>query len=102
MKRLLPALVLTLATSATLAAADPACAEHERLRDQRDKALQAKNFKGYCEALSGLIRLMPAQPPGPARLQCEAQANKLQLNTWLGMRPDVLSTMATTFAEHCR
>jgi hypothetical protein len=102
MSKIILGLALSVLTSASLAAADPLCGEHDKLRTQRDNALRAKNFKQYCDALSGLIKLMPAKPPEPARLQCEAKANNLKVETWLGMRPEVISTMTDTFDQHCR
>jgi len=102
MNKTIAGLALLLFTSAGMAATDPACAEYDKLRTERDKALQAKDFKAYCAALGGLVRLMPAQPPETARLQCEAKAHKMNANTWLGVRPDVLSTMKTTFDDNCR
>lgn len=95
-------LVLCAFASAASAANDPACAEHDRLRSQRDKALSAKDFKAYCSALAGLIRLMPARPPAQAQLQCEAKATNMKVDTWLGVRPSVLETMTETFAQQCR
>lgn len=101
-KRVLLGLSLSLLTASAMAAADPACAEDQRLRSERDKALKAKDFKAYCGALDGLIRRMPAKAPDPAQLRCEAQASQVSLNTWIGMRPDVLETMTSTFDQHCR
>lgn len=101
MSKTIAGLALLLFTSASMAA-EPACTEYDKLRSERDRALQAKDVKAYCAALGGLVKLMPAQPPETARLQCEAKANKMNVNTWLGIRPDVLSTMKTTFDEHCR
>lgn len=95
-------LVLSLLATAALAAPDPPCGEYETLRAQRDKALQAKNLQQYCGALSGLIRLMPATPPAPARLHCEAKATGMKVETWLGIRPDVVADMKSTWNEQCR
>ncbi|ODT30787.1 MAG: hypothetical protein ABS53_11590 [Hydrogenophaga sp. SCN 70-13] len=95
-------LVLSLLATAALAAPDPQCAEYDTLRAQRDKALQAKNLPQYCGALSGLIRLMPATPPAPARLQCEARATGMKVETWLGIRPDVIANMKSTWDGQCR
>jgi hypothetical protein len=99
-----PVLGLTLSALATLstAAPDPHCSEHERLRSQRDSALQKKDLKQYCNALSGLIRLMPAKPPGKQQLKCEFTASTMSAQTWLGIRPNVVSTMKTTFDQQCR
>ena len=102
MPRLLLALTLPLLTSAAIAATDPSCAEHEKLRAQRDNALQKKDFKQYCVALSGLIRLMPEKPPAPAHVQCEANANRMKAEAWLKVRPTVIDTMTTTFDQNCR
>lgn len=102
MSKITVGLALLLFTSTGMAASGPACTEYDKLRGERDKALQAKNVKAYCAALGGLVRLMPAQPPETARLQCEAQAHKMNIDTWRGVRPDVVSTMKTTFDEHCR
>lgn len=95
-------LALSCLASAAIAATDPSCGEYDKLRTQRDNALRVKNFKQYCDALSGLIRLMPAKPPEPARLQCEAKATNVKVETWLGMRPEVISIMTSTFDEQCR
>lgn len=95
-------LALCLLASASIAATDPQCAEYEQLRAQRDSALSTKNFVQYCNALGGLIRLMPATPPAQARLQCEAKATNMKVEAWLGIRPSVLSTMKETFAQQCR
>lgn len=95
-------LTLSVLTSASIAAPDPQCAEHDKLRAQRDNALSTKNFKQYCDALSGLIKLMPATPPAPARLQCEAKATNMKVETWLGIRPSVIETMKDTFNEQCK
>lgn len=102
MSKILPGLALSFLASASIAAADPLCGEYDKLRTQRDNALRVKNFKQYCDALSGLIKLMPAKPPEQARLQCEAKATNLKVETWLGMRPEVISTMTSTFDQQCR
>jgi len=102
MHRLLLALTLPLLASAAIAANDSSCAEHEKLRAQRDSALQKKDFKQYCVALSGLIRLMPQKPPAPAHVQCEANANRMKAEAWLKVRPSVIDTMTTTFDQNCR
>lgn len=95
-------LTLSLFVTVTIAAPDPPCGEYDKLRTQRDSALRAKNFKQYCDALSGLIRLMPTKPPEQARLQCEAKATNMKVETWLGIRPGVISTMTSTFDEQCK
>lgn len=102
MSRLLLGLALSLLATASVAAPDPPCAEYEQLRTQRDEALRAKNLQRYCAALSGLIRLMPATPPAQARLQCEARATNLKVEAWLGIRPDVVADMKSTWNEQCR
>lgn len=102
MPQLLLGLALSLLATASLAAPDPQCAEHDKLRTQRDEALRAKDIKRYCAALSGLIQLMPATPPAPARLQCEAKATGMKVETWLGIRPDVVADMKSTWSEQCR
>jgi len=102
MPRPLLALTLYLVATAALAANDAPCAEHEKLRSQRDSALQKKDFKQYCAALSGLIRLMPQKPPASAHVQCEADANRMKAEAWLRMRPTVIDTMTTTFDQNCR
>lgn len=93
---------LSLLTTASIAAADPSCEAHDKLRAQRDSALQKKDFKQYCNALSGLIRLMPEKPPAPAHVQCEANANRMKAEAWLKVRPTVIDTMTTTFDQNCR
>jgi hypothetical protein len=102
MSKIITGLALALFTSVGTAAPDPQCAEHDTLRTQRDDALRSKNFKQYCQALSGLIRLMPATPPATPRLQCEAKATGMSVPTWLGIRPSVIDTMVTTFNEQCK
>ncbi len=102
MSRLFLCLALALLSTAALAAGDPSCGEYDRLRAQRDKALHAKNLKQYCEALAGLIRLMPPKPPELARLRCEAQATGLKPEVWLGVRPDVVADMKSTHDGQCR
>lgn len=100
--RTLLGLTLCVLTSVAVAAPDPQCGEYDKLRTQRDNALSTKNFKQYCDALSGLIKLMPATPPAPARLQCEAKATNMKVETWLGIRPSVIETMKDTFGEQCK
>lgn len=95
-------LILSILATVSMAAPDPHCSEHDRLRAQRDSALQKKDLKQYCNALSGLIRLMPAKPPGDAQLKCEFTASTMSEKTWLGIRPDVISTMKSTFDQQCR
>lgn len=102
MSRILLGLSLCFLASVSLAAPDAPCGEHDKLRTQRDQALRTKNFKQYCDALSGLIKLMPATPPEQARLQCEAKATNMNVKTWLGIRPEVVSTMVATFDEQCK
>ncbi|MCW5669424.1 MAG: hypothetical protein KIT86_07160 [Hydrogenophaga sp.] len=102
MRTLLLGLTLSLLASASIAAPDPQCGEYDKLRSQRDNALRAKNFKQYCDALSGLIKLMPAKAPEAARLHCEAKATGMKVETWLGVRPEVVSTMTSTFDDQCR
>lgn len=102
MRKLLLGLTLSLLAAVSTAAPDSQCAEYDKLRTQRDNALRAKNFKLYCDALSGLIKLMPAKPPEQARLQCEAKATNMKVETWLGIRPEVVSTMTSTFDAQCR
>lgn len=102
MPRTLLSLTLCFFAGAATAAPDPQCGEYDRLRAQRDQALGTKNLRQYCDALSGLIRLMPAAPPAQARLQCEAKATNMKVETWLGVRPSVISTMTETFASQCK
>ncbi len=102
MSRIFFGLSLLLLTSVSVAAPDPQCGEYDKLRAQRDNALATKNFKQYCDALSGLIKLMPATPPEQARLQCEAKATNMNVQTWRGVRPSVISTMKDTFDQQCR
>ena len=102
MSRIVAGLTLSLFASVSSAAPDPQCDEYEKLRARRDQALSTKNVKQYCDALAGLIRLMPAAPPEQARLQCEAKATNMNLQTWRGIRPSVLSTMTSTYSEQCR
>jgi len=102
MSKLILGLALSTLASASIAATDPQCGEYDKLRSQRDNALRAKNFKQYCDALSGLIKLMPAKPPEQARLQCEAKATNMKVDTWIGIRPEVISTMTSTFDEQCK
>lgn len=102
MHRILVGLSLSLLASVSMAAPDPQCAEHDRLRTQRDKALAMKNLKLYCDALAGLNRLMPATPPAHPRLQCEYNAATMNTQTWLGIRPSVISTMRETFDQQCK
>lgn len=102
MNRVFLGLSLSLISTASLAASNAPCAEYDQLRAQRDQALGQKNLTRYCEALSGLIRLMPAKPPEQARLQCEAKATNMKVDVWLGIRPDVLSTMKSTFDQQCK
>ncbi|MBL0919894.1 MAG: hypothetical protein IBJ14_14420 [Hydrogenophaga sp.] len=100
--KLLTGLTLSALATVSMAAPDPQCSEHERLRTQRDTALKTKNFKQYCDALSGMIRLMPAKPPEEARLRCEYKAATMSPTTWLGIRPEVIATMKSTFDQQCR
>lgn len=102
MSRILVGLSLSFFASVAMAAPDPACAEHDRLRTQRDKALAVKNFQQYCGALAGLIKLMPATPPAHPRLQCEYNAATMSTQTWLGIRPSVIETMRDTFDQQCK
>lgn len=102
MSRLLLGLTLSLLASVSTAAPDPQCAEYERLRNQRDAGLGTKNFKQYCDALAGMIKLMPTTPPSPARLQCEFKAPGMSVQAWLGIRPSVIETMRDTFDQQCR
>lgn len=95
-------LALSLLTTVSIAATDPSCDAHDKLRAQRDNALQKKDFKQYCEVLSGLIRLMPQKPPAPAHVQCEANANRMKAEAWLKVRPAVIDTMTTTYDQNCR
>ncbi len=95
------ALALSMLVSGAIASSDPPCEAHDQLRAQRDNALRTKNFKQYCDALSGLIKLMPEKPPAQARLKCEAKATKVNVETWLGIRPTVVSTMKETFDQQC-
>ncbi len=101
MNRLALGLALALFSTLAPAANDPACAPYDKLRTERDQALKSKDLKRYCTALSGLMKLMPAQPPERARLACE-KASAMSVETWLQVRPDVLSTMKTTFDQQCR
>ena len=95
-------LTLAALTHASLAASDPQCAEYEKLRNQRDSALGAKNFKQYCGALASMVKLMPEKPPERARLQCEFNAATMTVDTWLGIRPSVISMMKETFDQQCK
>ena len=95
-------LTLCALTSVAAAAPDPQCGEYDKLRTQRDNALSTKNFKPYCDARSGLTKLMPATPPAQARLPCEATATNMKVETWLGIRPSVIGTMKDTFGEQCK
>jgi hypothetical protein len=102
MSRIFIGLSLCLLASVSTAAPDTQCDEYDKLRARRDQALSTKNFKQYCDALSGLIKLMPATPPDQARLQCEAKATNMNVQTWRGVRASVVSTMKDTFDGQCR
>lgn len=96
----LASLVLPLLASASFAAIDPQCSEYDKLRKQRDTALSAKNIQQYCAALSGLMQLMPAKPPAPAKLQCE-KSSSMSVETWLQVRPSVLENMRDVRQQQC-
>lgn len=96
------ALAASLLVTSTLAAPDPHCSEYEKLRAQRDNAARAKNLPQYCEALAGLLKLMPANPPALARLKCEAKGSNASVETWMGVRPTVVSSMKSMFEQQCK
>lgn len=102
MSRIILGLAFTCIANVSIASSDPQCAEYNKLRTQRDNALSTKNFKQYCDALSGLMKLMPTSPPERARLQCEAKATNMKIETWLGIRASVLETTKETFDEQCK
>lgn len=102
MHQLVLGLTLSFLATLSMAANDPGCEEYDQLRTQRDNALRTKNAQQYCDALAGLIKLMPAHPPGPERLKCEAKATNVNVQTWLGMRPDVVAMMKGTLDQQCR
>ena len=97
----LAGLTLSFLASAAFAATDPPCSEYDKLRQQRDTALSAKNVQQYCAALAGLMRLMPAKPPAPAQLQCEKSAS-MSTETWLQVRPSILENMRDVHQQQCK
>jgi hypothetical protein len=102
MIKLLSGLVLAIFTAGAVAAPEPQCGEYEKFRSQRDSALRTSNLAQYCNALSGLIRLLPPSPPDSARLKCEAKATNGNVEAWLKIRPNVIAASKATFDQQCK
>jgi hypothetical protein len=95
-------ITLAIAVCNVMAATDPQCAEYEKLRSERDKALKEKDAKRYCSALSGLIKLYPATQADRAKLKCEAVTTNGNVDAWTKMRPDVITMMKATYSQQCK